>query len=399
MKWMARKEWMKQLRALVSQDDKIVYEFALQAVQTQPQVSPKLLNRALETAISFPHLTRSFLVYGNANAVNKDTLPLLLELESLLNFRQQMLLTRFYAHLSPKLICEHEELMKERLDDDFIHFNKTIVTSSDEELEQIYYDLIQALNNDTKFNATYITSAKRVQDRLLKLDLYTENDVKDTLKACKTIEDYENYEAVFAIRAAALLEEDEYVEKLAFLITSEMDTLVEEVINYYIAIGSKKAVKEVKPYLFEETSFAFALKVLQGIATDKAIEAIVEAYDELSKDEQAMALEALTFMLAEEAVPLLQQYEQSGHDPVFLDMTIYYYNAYRYYDVKHPKLEEWRDQFEEQEDAAAIERENARQELILRLKPGRNEKCICGSGKKFKKCCGAPYDAKLYVFS
>ena len=178
-----------------------------------------------------------------------------------------------------------------------------------------------------------------------------------------------------------------------------MDTLVEEVINYYIAIGSKKAVKEVKPYLFEETSFAFALKVLQGIATDKAIEAIVEAYDELSKDEQAMALEALTFMLAEEAVPLLQQYEQSGHDPVFLDMTIYYYNAYRYYDVKHPKLEEWRDQFEEQEDAAAIERENARQELILRLKPGRNEKCICGSGKKFKKCCGAPYDAKLYVFS
>lgn len=396
---MARKEWMKQLRALVSQDDKIVYEFALQAVQTQPQVSPKLLNRALETAISFPHLTRSFLVYGNANAVNKDTLPLLLELESLLNFRQQMLLTRFYAHLSPKLICENEELMKERLDDDFIQFNKTIVTSSDEELEQIYYDLIQALNNDTKFNATYITSAKRVQDRLLKLDLYTENDVKDTLKACKTIEDYENYEAVFAIRAAALLEEDEYVEKLAFLITSEMDTLVEEVINYYIAIGSKKAVKEVKPYLFEETSFAFALKVLQGIATDKAIEAIVEAYDELSKDEQTMALEALTFMLAEEAVPLLQQYEQSGHDPVFLDMTIYYYNAYRYYDVKHPKLEEWRDQFEEQEDAAAIERENARQELILRLKPGRNEKCICGSGKKFKKCCGAPYDAKLYVFS
>lgn len=396
---MARKEWMKQLRALVSQDDKIVYEFALQAVQTQPQVSPKLLNRALETAISFPHLTRSFLVYGNASAVNKDTLPLLLELESLLNFRQQMLLTRFYEHLNPKVICEHAEVLQGRLEDEFIQFNQTLVTSSDEELEQIYYDLIQALNSDTKFNATYMASAKRVQDCLLKLDVYTENDVKDILKTCKSMEQFENYEAIFAIRAAGLLEEDDYVEQLAILLTSDMDVLVEEVINYYIAIGSKKAVKAVKPYLFVEESFVFALKILQGIASEKAIEVIVDAYEHMSNDDKAIILETLTFMLAKEALPLYEQYEQLGHDPVFLDMTYYYYNAYHYFNVEHPQLEQWRTQFEEQEDAAAIERENARQDLILRLKPGRNEKCICGSGKKFKKCCGAPVNDERYAFS
>lgn len=399
MKWMARKEWMKQLRELVSQDDKIVYEFALQAVQTQPQVSPKLLNRALETAISFPHLTRSFLVYGNANAVNKDTLPLLLELESLLNFRQQMHLTRFFEHLSPKLICEHEELLEGRLEDDFIQFNKTILTSGDDELEQIYYDLIQALNNDTKFNATYMTSARRVQDRLLKLGLYTKNDVKDTLKSCKSMDDYENYEAIFAIRAASMLEEEDYVESLAILLTSDMDVLIEEVMHYYIAIGSKKAVKAVKPYIFVEESFGFAVKTLQGIAGDKAVEVLVDAYKHVSEDDKAVILEALCFMLAEEVLPLLKDYEELGHDPVFLDMTYYYYNAYHYHKVEHEALTTWRDQFEEQEDAAAIERENARQELILRLKPGRNEKCICGSGKKFKKCCGAAVNNTRYAFS
>ncbi|UWN49666.1 hypothetical protein ASALC70_01880 [Alcanivorax sp. ALC70] len=26
---------------------------------------------------------------------------------------------------------------------------------------------------------------------------------------------------------------------------------------------------------------------------------------------------------------------------------------------------------------------------VSNLKPGRNEPCPCGSGKKFKKCCGA----------
>jgi hypothetical protein len=34
---------------------------------------------------------------------------------------------------------------------------------------------------------------------------------------------------------------------------------------------------------------------------------------------------------------------------------------------------------------------------ILSVKPGRNKPCVCGSGKKAKKCCGAEtkfYDSK-----
>lgn len=396
---MARKEWMKQLRALVSQDDKIVYEFALQAVQNQPDVSTKLLNRALETAISFPHLTRSFLVYGNANAVNKDTLPLLLELESLLNYRQQMLLTRFYEHLSTNVICENQELLEGRLDEGLIRFNVSVLSSSDDELEQIFYDLIQALNNDTKFNATYMMSAKRVHDRLVKLDLYDEDTVKETLKKCKKMPDYDKYEAIFAIRAAAELELDDYVETFSMLLTSDNDVLVEEVANYYIKIGSKKAVKAVKPYLFVEESFIFALKVLQGIASDKAIEAIVNSFEHVSKDDQAVILETLSYMLVEDIIPLIEEYEEDGNDPTFIDLNHHYYNVYHYFGKKHAQLEQWHQDFEDQEDAAAIERENARQELIMRLKPGRNEKCICGSGKKFKKCCGAPVNDTRYLFS
>ncbi|WP_085931013.1 SEC-C metal-binding domain-containing protein [Anaerophaga thermohalophila] len=28
------------------------------------------------------------------------------------------------------------------------------------------------------------------------------------------------------------------------------------------------------------------------------------------------------------------------------------------------------------------------QKILHRLKPGRNDPCPCGSGKKYKKCCG-----------
>ena len=31
---------------------------------------------------------------------------------------------------------------------------------------------------------------------------------------------------------------------------------------------------------------------------------------------------------------------------------------------------------------------NTPKTIVLEKKPGRNDPCICGSGKKFKKCCG-----------
>lgn len=399
MTCMANKEWMKELRSLVSQDEKIMYEFALQAVQNQPNVSSKLLNRALETAISFPHLIRSFLVYGNAKAVNKETLPLLLELETLLNYRQQMLLTRFFERLSTAVICENQELLEGRIDEEFLRFNIAVASSSDEELEQMYYDVMQALKSDSKFNATYMLSAERIQDRLIKVGLYTEETVKDTLKKRKFIEDFEDYEAVFAIRAAAHFEMDDYIEKFSILLASDMDVLAEEVAHYYIAIGSKKAVKAVKPYLLIEDSFVFSLKVMQGIASEKAIEAIVDAFEHVSVEDQAIILETLCYLLSDKAFPLIEAFEEEGYEPTFIDLEHYYYSLYHYHKKEHPSLTTWKQAFEDQEDAAAIERENARQELILRLKPGRNEKCICGSGKKFKKCCGAPINSRQYIFS
>ena len=36
--------------------------------------------------------------------------------------------------------------------------------------------------------------------------------------------------------------------------------------------------------------------------------------------------------------------------------------------------------------------------LIKRVEIGRNQKCPCGSGKKFKKCCISLIDQKVYNF-
>lgn len=51
-------------------------------------------------------------------------------------------------------------------------------------------------------------------------------------------------------------------------------------------------------------------------------------------------------------------------------------------------LEEWADVLEE-EKCLEIIKDYKRSKIVVKEKePGRNDPCPCGSGKKYKKCCG-----------
>ena len=66
-----------------------------------------------------------------------------------------------------------------------------------------------------------------------------------------------------------------------------------------------------------------------------------------------------------------------------------YYNMLEA-DAEHlHSLEEWDDVLSE-EEREKIETEYRRSRTVVKEKlPGRNDPCPCGSGKKYKKCCGA----------
>jgi SWIM/SEC-C metal-binding protein len=46
-------------------------------------------------------------------------------------------------------------------------------------------------------------------------------------------------------------------------------------------------------------------------------------------------------------------------------------------------------EFDQPEDLSDLERALNPQEPLISQKVGRNDPCPCGSGKKYKKCCGA----------
>ena len=52
----------------------------------------------------------------------------------------------------------------------------------------------------------------------------------------------------------------------------------------------------------------------------------------------------------------------------------------------------------EKMDTRLSELESKGHTLIKRVEISRNQKCPCGSGKKFKKCCISLIDQKIYDF-
>lgn len=75
-----------------------------------------------------------------------------------------------------------------------------------------------------------------------------------------------------------------------------------------------------------------------------------------------------------------------------LDYTIDFEQLYREmveYKADHLyKLPEWNDIFDEAKQKELYIKQKKLKTIINPQKPGRNDPCPCGSGKKYKKCCG-----------
>jgi uncharacterized protein YecA (UPF0149 family) len=138
-------------------------------------------------------------------------------------------------------------------------------------------------------------------------------------------------------------------------------------------------------------SVIFASTVAENIKTDLAVQVLREAYRVAETiDDQDIIIEALCHQLSKEAFPEIKDHMEKGKFSTIVDMEETAYGFFRIMGEDHPNLEKWKQ--------AAIKREMHYKEVerngsILQTvqnekKVGRNDPCPCGSGKKYKKCCG-----------
>lgn len=92
-----------------------------------------------------------------------------------------------------------------------------------------------------------------------------------------------------------------------------------------------------------------------------------------------------------QGIPLIRQLVETGYDELYLNLKQSLYAHCIISGQPLPELEVWKEEFAEERQR----RKELNESFLIptpqvrSVKIGRNDPCTCGSGKKYKKCCGS----------
>lgn len=382
--------FLEKIQPFLTDRESLVQEFVVQALQEYPDMPPEWTNSIIEDLLNQNEVNSSILVWLNERNVDAKSVPLLIRLINKLPNHLKHLGMAFLFELSPKVIVEHELDLAPYLTKEQFDFYYALVNSTQGELKSQLNDKITHLEKQNRFNQSDYREAKFIQNELFRRGGLDENEVATILKA-ELKNDWFTYWGVLAVRAIGLLKLPTYIPILAELLARDEDILLEEVAEALSRYQSNEVVKAVKPFAMQHETFIFALSVLGNTKSDYAETVLVGCYDVLDEDGKGMVIEGLTHQLSEKAFPLIDDYLLQGHMYGVNDMDQVLYSFFKIMGRTHPDSELWKASRERKEQSMQeYERRGsfAKMEPIATIKVGRNDPCSCGSGKKYKKCCG-----------
>ena len=221
--------------------------------------------------------------------------------------------------------------------------------------------------------------------------VYEPQKVKDHIE--KNLEkDWFSFEGIMAIFAAGFLQDESMIPQLAKLLASDDHLVLETVLEALPHFQSEEAVRAVVPYAKNHKHYIFALGVLKQMKNEAAEKALIQCYDDAKADGKIMCIEGLVGHLSSKAFPLIEDFVKNGYQTSVLNAEELFYFFYTLMNQSHPLLPKWKEITVTREEEYLQRSKN--EELLFKknvekkVKVGRNDPCPCGSGKKYKKCCG-----------
>ncbi|MNZ17735.1 hypothetical protein D3C78_347300 [compost metagenome] len=223
----------------------------------------------------------------------------------------------------------------------------------------------------------------------------------------------ESYELEYGILLAGEKKLHEAIPALVDLLGHEGDLVTENAVTALVRIGSSDVVREIAcRFPNEDWDFRlFASDVLGRLKQPESERAILDLLPVEQDQTVATSLaHGLCTLLSVEGIPLVSHQIEQGCDRL-VDLEESLYVNCIINNVHLPELERYKHKIEQQEQEF-LEREqqfakpgkkskgvnptNTNQfglpssvPCVASEKVGRNDPCPCGSGKKYKKCCGA----------
>ncbi|MCL6452188.1 MAG: SEC-C domain-containing protein [Alicyclobacillus sp.] len=202
---------------------------------------------------------------------------------------------------------------------------------------------------------------------------------------------YDDYEDAMACVLAGYLKDASAISALLDALDSDIDLLQERAMYALVRIGTQSVVDAVEER-FGESEWDFhnyATGVLAGIKTSYSAAATVRLFQKATDiEERLMLADTLCRLTSPLEISAMKELRQQSDDNLDL-LEVLYANCV-VNGIDDPEVQQWKKSLDEIDEE--FERRMRFEKAMVtrpKKKVGRNEPCPCGSGKKYKKCCGA----------
>jgi hypothetical protein len=373
-------------------EDLITQDFILHILDDYPYVPAEWTERLLKEALLSKEKETSILIHASKLPLSDEVMKVLIEGLQKADPSKLHLYLSFFDNVEPEMALAHQMELEKYIAKDEWDFYRFLLEGSEEEVWEEYGAALGKLESSSKFNHKLYVRAKQLAKRIVKNGWIDENEIDLNLQE-QLRKEYFTMDGILIVYIIGLMKLPKYIPFLASLLDRDEDILLEEIADTLVSFQSDEVVEMVLPYAKKEESSIFAISILSGTKTSLSTKVLKELLVELEDEEdQSLVFEALCHQLSADALPEIEQYMKNDPISYMIDIEQTVYGFYSVMGEDYPKLNKWKKTVEEKEAEYRKPTGNglfAGTPILNNEKVGRNDPCTCGSGKKYKKCCGA----------
>lgn len=375
-------------------EDKVVQHFALRELNDSYLGTPESFLKALQALdrLEALKLKNEILPYTESFPFSDEVM---VELIERLKKRDANYIWYCIAldHCPPTLLQKYKEEFKDCLDEKALAVidNATSLLSLDTEQLFLEYGEISNVLEEDGYNAAVYKYGQRIFQELIRRHEYDDTDEIRNGITPYLDDEFFNFDGIYNVFLAGECKADSLTSLLVpLLLRTNEDLLAEEVTDALVKVGTEKVVREVGKTAMKGDAAYAGVDILRRIKIPASEEILLE-HLETTEDLTIKTLiaEALCAQLSTKAIPKVASMIETGYDKQLLELEEDLYVCCVITGFDHPDLPKWKQTINDMElKSKKVEKDMVKHQAKT-MKIGRNDPCPCGSGKKYKKCCGA----------
>lgn len=381
--------FLEKIKPHLISDDLLIQETVLHAIHDYPNLPVEWTNELLREAFKNKEKQTSIFVYIDHQSFNDESIKILTDDIPGVDQSNLPLALSLLGQIEPELALKNKEQLEPFMTKDVWPFYELLVNGTKDEVYSKFAEVENALEQADSFQPEEYIKAKKLAACIVNRGWITEDEIEIELEK-ELKEDWFSFNGILTVYMIGLLKLEKYISTLSRLLDREDDTLLEEVSAALIGFQSDEVVKEVGPYLLKDESAIYATSIVENIKTDFAVQVLRDAYHQVEAlDSQDVLIEALCHQFSVKALPEINKHMENEYFSGLVDIEHTVYSYYKILGLEHPELEDWRQAALGKElEFRGTSVEASVAPIRTETKVGRNDPCPCGSGKKYKKCCG-----------